>query len=76
MRTTVTLDHDVSAAVAHVRNTEGVGVSEAVNRLIRAGLVAPNRPRRFRQRSARLGLRVDVSNVSEALDELEGPTSR
>ena len=38
MRTTVTLEKDAAAAVESLRRREGVGVSEAINRLIRAGL--------------------------------------
>lgn len=30
----------------------------------------------FRQRSVDLGLRIDVTNVAEALDVLEGPAAR
>jgi hypothetical protein len=51
-------------------------VSEAVNSLIRRGLL-PREPRPdFRQVTHRLGLRIDVSNVAEALDILEGPRAR
>ncbi|HAW11306.1 MAG TPA: CopG family transcriptional regulator, partial [Chloroflexi bacterium] len=49
---------------------------EAVNQLIRAGLLQTPRVRRFRQRSAPLGLRVDVSNVAEALETLDGAGGR
>lgn len=76
MRTTVTLDDDVAAAVQRLRRDEGVGLSEALNELARAGLQARPRKSRFRQRSARLGLRVDVTNVAETLEVLEGPSPR
>jgi Arc/MetJ family transcription regulator len=76
MRTTISLDDDVLAAVAELRRVRRVGLSEAVNELIRAGLRAPRRRAAFRQRSADLGLRIDVSNVAEALDVLEGPDAR
>jgi hypothetical protein len=76
MRTTVILDDDVAAAVEEVRRRDQVGLSEAVNQLIRAGLQAPPRARRFRQRSASLGLRIDVSNVAEALETLDGAGGR
>jgi hypothetical protein len=33
-------------------------------------------PRPFRQRTADLGLRIDVTNVAEALEILEGPEHR
>jgi hypothetical protein len=75
MRTTVTLDDDVAAAVARIRREQGVGVSDAINQLVRSGLRRPPRGR-FRQRTARLGLSIDVTNVAEALEILEGPTSR
>ncbi|HEU0168187.1 MAG TPA: ribbon-helix-helix protein, CopG family, partial [Chloroflexota bacterium] len=41
MRTTVTLDDDVAAAASELRRQEGIGLSEAVNRLARAGLARP-----------------------------------
>ena len=71
MRTTVTLDPDVAAALAELRRSRSLGVSAALNELARAGLNPRPLPTRFRQRSARLGIRLDVSNVAEALDELE-----
>lgn len=73
MRTTVRLDEDVAAAAERLSHDEHIGLGEAVNRLARAGLLAERRPRPFRQRSTRLGLRVDVSNVAEALENLDGP---
>jgi metal-responsive CopG/Arc/MetJ family transcriptional regulator len=76
MRTTITLADDVAAAVARVRNERGIGVSEAVNDLVRAGLTVRRARSKFRQRSAGLSLRVDVTNVAEALEQLDGPTAR
>jgi hypothetical protein len=76
MRTTVTLDDDVAAAVARLRRERGVGVSEALNGLARAGLTVKNNKRPFRQRSVRIGLSVDVTNVAEALEQLDGPAAR
>jgi len=76
MRTTVSLDDDVAASVEQLRGTRGLGLSEAVKELIRAGLRAPRQRPAFRQRTADLGLRVDVSNVAEALDVLDGPAAR
>ena len=75
MRTTVTLDDDVAAAVRTLQRERGVGVSEAVNQLVRSGLtIRPARPP-FRQRTVRLGLKVDVSNVAEALEVLDVPAA-
>lgn len=76
MRTTLSLDDDVAAAVQRIREQRHIGLSDAVNELIRAGLAAPARRSRFRQRTANLRLRVDVSNVADALDHLDGPEVR
>jgi hypothetical protein len=74
VRTTIRLDEDVAAAAQHISREEHVSLGEAVNRLARAGL-RPGRSRRhsFQQRTAALGLRVDVSNVADALEVLDGP---
>ncbi len=76
MRTTVEFDTDTSAAIAQLRREAGLGVSEAVNQLIRRGLLAPRERAPFTQRTERLGLRIDVSNVADAIDVLEGPEAR
>ena len=76
MRTTVSLDDDVAAAVEQLRRERNLGLSEAINELIRTGLRVPRQQREFRQRTANLGLRIDVANVAEALDLLDGPTAR
>ena len=73
MRTTVTLDDDVAIAVERLRRERAMGLSEAINALIRDRLRAPQRRKRFRQRSANLGLKIDVMNVAEALETLDGP---
>jgi len=76
MRTTVSLEDDVAAAVEEIRRTRHVGLSEAVNEVARAGMAAPRRGRIFQQRSADLGIRIDGSHVAEALDTLDGPGAR
>lgn len=74
MRTTVTLDDDVAAAVAKLRRERSSGLSEVLNDLARAGLnaAAPARAG-FHQRTHDLGSGVDVSNVAEAIETLDGP---
>jgi hypothetical protein len=76
VRTTVDLDADTAKAIERLRRERGIGLSEAVNELVRRGVLhrpesaavsVPTRP---------LGLRVDVSNVAEALDVLEGDVRR
>ena len=78
MRTTVNLDDDVAAAIEHLRRQRSIGMSEAVNELVRAGLRAeeskPAKP--FVQRSRPMGMRIDVTNVWKAVEELEGPAHR
>jgi len=76
VRTTVVLDVDVMAAVERLRREKGVGLSDAVNELVRAGLRVKESRRPFRQRTRSLGLRMDVTNVAEALETLEGPDRR
>lgn len=72
MRTTVTLAPDVSAAVEHLRKERAIGLSAAVNELIRAGLSSASQPQTFRQRTVPAELTLDVTNVAEALEILEG----
>ncbi|MEI2777624.1 MAG: ribbon-helix-helix protein, CopG family [Tetrasphaera sp.] len=76
MRTTVEFDPDTAKAVEQLRREQGKGVSEAVNELIRRGLLAEGRREPFVPRTHHLGIRIDVSNVAEALDFLEGPSAR
>jgi hypothetical protein len=75
MRMTASLDDDVAAAVDRLRRERNLGLSQAGNELIRNRLRVPEQRREFRQRTADLGLRIDVSNVAEALDLLDGPVS-
>jgi hypothetical protein len=76
MRTTITLDPDVAAAVDQLRRKEGIGVSEALNRLARAALASKPARKPFKQRTFDLGLRIDVTNVAEAIEIAEGPMHR
>jgi metal-responsive CopG/Arc/MetJ family transcriptional regulator len=77
MRTTVTLAKDVAAAVDQLRREEGIGLSEAVNTLVRRGLTTERKPgERFVQRTHDFGQMIDVSNVAEAIEALEGPFAK
>jgi len=76
MRTTVELDTDTAAALDELRRSRGLGVSEAINELIRRGLLAREASPPFHQRTARLGAKIDVSNIAEVLETLEGPDAR
>lgn len=76
MRTTVEFDDDTAMAIEELRRSGGLGVSEAVNELIRRGLLPRPGRTQFTQPTRSMGLRVDVSNVAEALDQLEGSDAR
>ena len=55
MRTTLRLDDDTARAVEQCRRERGIGVSEAVNELIRRGLLPRDDRVAFRQRTRPLG---------------------
>ena len=76
MRTTVTFEDDVAAELERVRRERDIGVSEAVNELIRAGLAIRPARTQYRQQARKIGIRLDVANVAESLDLLEGPEHR
>ena len=71
MRTTFKLDPDVAAEVERLRREEGIGISEAVNRLIRSGMAKAEPAKGYEHRSVDLGLRVDVANIGEVLELLD-----
>jgi hypothetical protein len=77
MRTTVTLADDVAAELRRLRRERSVGVSEALNELARAGMARKKKPRKkFVQRTYPVGLKIDVTNIGEVLELLEGPEYR
>lgn len=77
MRTTVTLAEDVAAAVRQIREREGIGLSEAINRLARAGVLHKPPRSRYHMPTFDLGeFRVDISNTAEALELAEGPNHK
>lgn len=76
MRTTIELEADTAKAVQQLRHEQGRGASEAVNELIRRGLLAESSPQPFVPRTSRLGIKIDVSNVADALEIIEGPDAR
>jgi hypothetical protein len=76
MRTTLTLADDVAAAVEKIRRERSIGVSDAVNELVRAGLTKQETAAPFRQKAHDLGPGIDFSNVGDAIETLDGPTAR
>ena len=71
MRTTVTLEADVAAAVEQARREGDIGVSQAINRLLRAGLTLREQPAPYVHEIHELGLKVDVANIGEVLELLK-----
>ncbi len=69
-------DDDTARAIEALRHERRLGMSEAVNEMIRRGLVAQPARSPFRQRTAPLGVSVDVSSVADALEVLEGAATR
>ncbi|MGJ0558398.1 ribbon-helix-helix protein, CopG family [Methylocystis sp.] len=71
MRTTVSLDPDVVAAIERLRAEKGLGLSEAVNALARRGLTVKEPRKPFVQRTVPGRLLVDISNNGELYDLLD-----
>lgn len=76
MRTTLNLADDVAAAVENLRRDRSIGLSEAVNELVRAGLTRTDAAPSFRQEAHDLGRGIDFSNVGDAIETLDGPGAR
>ena len=76
MRTTVTLAKDVAAAVERMRRERSVGVSEAINELVRDGLAAPPKRRRYEQVTHDMGTAIDYSNIADVIETVDGPAAR
>lgn len=71
MRTTVRLNPEVAAAAERLRRERGIGLGEAVNELALAGLSRTGKAAPFRQRTARVGLKVDATDVAATLELLD-----
>ena len=77
MRTTIDLDDDVLAAANQRRAVENVGLSAAINDLVRRGLIQPMVEKDFVQDVSDLGeTLVPVDNIGEALEIIEGADHR
>ncbi|MCL6105061.1 MAG: hypothetical protein M1483_05460 [Actinobacteria bacterium] len=72
----MTFDSDNAAIIDKLRRDKGIGVSKAVNDLIRRACVAESSRHPFKQRTAPLGALIDIRNTAEVLDLLEGSTRR
>jgi hypothetical protein len=73
VRTIVNLADDVVAAVKRACRERSISPTEAVNDLIRAGLVNQRSGKPFRQMTHDLGLGIDYASVADAVAFLDGP---
>jgi len=82
MRTTLTLDDDVAAALEQLRKRRDSSLKEIINQLLREGLkqvdAPPKRRQIFRTRSVDLGppLIPSMDNTAELLALAEGDSYR
>lgn len=80
MRTTLSLDDDVARLLERESRHSGASFKEVVNRLLRLGLMAANRPSRkpFVVKPRKLGLPAGFTydNVEQMIERLEGPEHR
>jgi hypothetical protein len=80
MRTTLTIDDDVAAAIERLRRGRDASLKEIVNEALRRGIKDMSTPtkrrKRFRTRSVPLGtLQVpSLDNIAEVLAIAEGET--
>jgi hypothetical protein len=73
MRTTIRLDPQVAAAAQQIQTEQNVSFSSAVNQLAMRGLLAhgPTSAAGFEQLTYPMGLKVDISNIADALEQIE-----
>lgn len=77
MRTTLRLDPEVAKAAERLRQERHISLGEAVNELARAGLArGREQTAPFRQRTTIVGLKIDVTNVADALEALDAYDAR
>lgn len=71
MRTTITFADDVAAGIEQARRERGLGLSEAVNDLVRAGLMRGSAKERVECPTYDMGIGIDVRNIGEAIETIE-----
>jgi len=81
VRTTLTLDDDVSAKLRREMRNSGKSFKQTVNEFLRLGLNAPARlkpAKKFVVRTWPLGLRAGYSYdcIATLLDQMDGPDAR
>ena len=67
MRTTVTLDPGTHELIRNAMRERGLSFKQAVNDAIRSGLAPEKEPKRFKQRTFKLGPAADERMIIKAL---------
>lgn len=81
MRTTLTLDENVAAKLKELSRTSGAPFRRVVNEVLRRGLVAPQRmtpeePFVVHARPLRKKAGIQLDNIGELLEQIDGPAHR
>jgi hypothetical protein len=81
VRTTLTLEEDVAARLQEYCRRTGSSFKAAVNELLRRGLEArrtaePQAPYRVRARPLRARPGVQLDDIAELLEQLDGPSHK
>jgi hypothetical protein len=77
MRTTVNLSPEVEVGARQLAQAEGLSLSAAVDRLAARGLRRSTKPSApFVQRTAPMGVNVDLSCTADVLELVDGPGQR
>jgi hypothetical protein len=81
VRTTLTLDDDIAAKLRAEVRQSGEPFKEVVNRVLRIGLHTQKQAKTlppFKVKTRDMGLRpgLDLDNIEELLDKVEGPFRR
>ena len=76
MRTTLTLNDELAAMIEAERKKTGMTMKETINQLLEEGLRGSKqrpKPRRFRTKPVRMGLRagIDSTKLNQLIDELD-----
>jgi hypothetical protein len=81
VRTTLTLDDDVAAKLKALARRTGRAFRDVVNETLRRGLADSRQPRArhpFKVQARDLGCRpgINMDNIGELLEQIEGPAHR
>ena len=76
MRTTITLAHDVAAALEKLRRERSCRAQRGRQRSRPRGPGEQRAAPPFRQQAHDLGNGIDFSNVADAIENVDGPAAR